>query len=279
MSSTPVRILLLACAAAAVLSSCKRREAEVPPAPPAASASAAVTPADAAAPMAYESKNQFAEVKLALPEAIKAQPDLHAQVYAAGVRDLRQFVEGSQADRTEAGGDEGQQPYTRSIEVTSAAETGKLFSLRRFASEYTGGAHGMTLYGAVLWDKALKRQLTAADLFRRGVDLGALDRALCEAVNVARKARGSTDVITLTSTEGWNCPKATALPFVLAAGNTPGKAGGLTFLIDPYLVDSYAAGPYEITLPQAAFRGLLNPAYADEFAGAPVKAGDVTLLN
>lgn len=278
MSSTPVRILLLACAAAAVLSGCKRREAEAPPAPPPATVPAA-TPAEAGAPMAYDSKNQFAEVKLVLPEAIKSQPDLHAQLYAAAVRDLRQFVEGAQADRTEAGGDEGQQPYSRSIEVTPAAETGKLFSLRRFASEYTGGAHGMTLYGAVMWDKALKRQLTAADLFRRGADLGALDRALCAAVNVARKGRGSTDVITLTSTEGWSCPKATALPFVLAAGNMPGKAGGLTFLIDPYLIDSYAAGPYEITLPQAAFRSLLAPAYADEFAGAPLKAGDVTPLN
>lgn len=276
MSSTPVRILLLACAAAAVLSGCKRREAEAPPAPPPATA-AATTPAEAGAPMAYESKNQFAEVKLALPEAIKAQPDLHAQLYAAGVRDLRTFVEGSQADRTEAGGDESQQPYTRSITITPAAETGKLVSLRRLTEEYTGGAHGNTLYSAVLWDKAIKRQLSFADLFRRGADLGALNRALCEAINVARKARGATDVITLgEATSGWACLAASEYPFVLAAGNTPGKAGGLTFLIEPYRVDAYANGAYEITLPQAAFRSLLAPAYADEFAGAPLKAGDVT---
>ena len=31
-----------------------------------------------------------------------------------------------------------------------------------------------------------------------------------------------------------------------------------------------------IAVPQSVFRSLLNPAYADEFAGAPVKAGDVT---
>lgn len=273
--SPAVRLTLLALAATAALSGCKRREAEAPPAPAPAAAPATMTPADAAAPMAYDSKNQFAEVKLALPEAIKTQPDLHARVYAEAVRDLRQFVEGAQADQTEAGGESGQ-PYTQSIDITAAAETGKLISLRRATEEYTGGAHGNTRYGAVLWDKALKRQLGAGDLFRAGADAVALNRALCEAVNVARKARGSTEVITLGGTNGWACPEAIKLPFVLAAGTTPGKAGGLTFLIDPYLVDAYAAGPYEITLPQSAFRALLNPAYADEFAGAPQKAGDVT---
>ena len=35
-------------------------------------------------------------------------------------------------------------------------------------------------------------------------------------------------------------------------------------------------GAYRIAVPQSVFRPLLNPAYADEFAGAPVKAGDVT---
>ena len=65
-------------------------------------------------------------------------------------------------------------------------------------------------------------------------------------------------------------------PFVLAPSTTTGKAGGLIFLIGPYQVGPYAEGGYEIVVPQTAFRRLLAPAYADEFAGNPVRTGDVS---
>ena len=74
----------------------------------------------------------------------------------------------------------------------------------------------------------------------------------------------------------WTCPKAVSTPFVLAPSTTPGKAGGVVFLIGAYQIGPYSDGPYRLAVPQAVFRSLLNPAYADEFAGAPVKAGDVT---
>jgi len=221
--------------------------------------------------MAYESKTPFAEVSLSLPVAIKTQPDLHARLYSTAVRDLRQFTEGAQADRTEAGGDEGMAPYDKSIQITPAAETGKLFSLIRTDSEYTGGAHPVSSFAAILWDKALKRDVAASELFVKG-DLGALDTALCAAINAAKRGRDpAAQTISLTS-DTFACPKASATPFVLATGTTPGKAGGLIFLIGPYLVGPYAEGTYEVTVPQSAFRGLIAPAYADEFSGEPKPA-------
>ena len=151
--STPFRLAVLSLAIAATLAGCNRDKA-AEPAPPTATAGtgAIVTPADAAAPMAFESKTAFAEVSLTLPVAIKGQPDLHARLYAAAVRDLREFSEGAQADRTEAGGDEGMGAYNKSIEITPGAETGKLFSLIRTDSEYTGGAHPNSSFAAILWD-------------------------------------------------------------------------------------------------------------------------------
>ncbi|MBU1347867.1 MAG: DUF3298 and DUF4163 domain-containing protein [Alphaproteobacteria bacterium] len=263
------RLALVCLAAAATLAACNRDRDQTQPAAPAPGAPAAVTPAEAAAPMAFESKTPFAEVSLTLPVAIKSQPDLHARLYAAGVRDLRQFTEGAQADRTEAGGDAGQPPYDKTIEVTPGAETGKLFSLIRTVSEYTGGAHPNASFSAILWDKALKREIAGPDLFTKGSDLSALDAALCAAVNAEKKKRDpAAQTISLTSAD-WNCPRAAATPFVLAPGVAPGKAGGLTFLIGPYMVGPYSEGSYEVTVPQAAFRTLLAPAYADEFAGAP----------
>jgi hypothetical protein len=268
-----MRALLPALALVLALSGCFRRdekEAEAPP--PAAAPAAPTTPAAAAAPLEYLSETPYARVKLELPQALRTHPDLHAPLYAEATADLRRFSEGAQADRTEAGGADALPLYEKTLALTPAAETGKLLSLQQVAREYTGGAHSNARFASVLWDKALKRRITAAELFRTGADTAALDAALCEAINTARRSR-STNPRPLGLADG-GCPRALGLPFILATGTVGGKAGGLTFLIDPYRVDAYAAGPYRITVPQSLFRTLLAPAYADEFAGEPVKAGD-----
>ena len=77
----------------------------------------------------------------------------------------------------------------------------------------------------------------------------------------------------------WTCPKASATPFILTPGSEPGKIGGITFLLDSYQIGPHSDGDYWIALPQSAFRTLLAPASADQFGGAPVKAGDVTPTN
>ncbi|WP_417232898.1 RsiV family protein [Brevundimonas sp.] len=269
---TALRALLLTAAVATALAGCNRREAEPDPAPvSAAEAPAEITPADAAAPMGFALTTEYAEVELVLPEAIKPQTDLHARLYAEEVRRLRQFVEGAQADRSEAGNDSAIGRYEKRITLTPAAETGKLVSFKREAFDYSGGAHPNTQTTGILWDKALKQMVTPAGLFRRGADLAALDQALCAAINTAKKARPYTTPVTLGARD-WACPRAAATPFVLTPGTVDGKAGGLTFLIGPYQVGPYSEGSYEITLPLTQFRTLLASAYADEFAGQPAAA-------
>lgn len=271
----PARLILLA-AAVATLAACNRpREEEQAPAA-AAPPAAAETQAEAAAPMAWDSKTPWAEVKLTLPVALRDQPDLHARLYADEVRKLRQFAEGSQAARTEAGSDNSLPTFEKTIDLTLAGETGKLFSLKRTDFEYAGGAHPNTVTSGVLWDKAMKRTISAGDLFRKGANLSVLDQALCSAVNTAKRARVPDSAVLTLDGKDWSCPRAMDTAFVLTPGTTPGKAGGLTFLIGPYQVGPYVEGGYEIAIPVAAFRSLLAVAYADEFAGAPVKAGDVT---
>ena len=252
------------------LSACNRdRAEEAAPATPATGPAAVVTPADAAAPMTFESKSPYAEVSLTLPVALRSQPDLHARLYAANVRDLRAFAEGAQADRTEAGGEEGLPPYDKTIEITPGTETAKLFSLMRTASEFTGGAHPNAVFSAILWDKALKREIAAADLFTKPADMAPLDEALCAAINAEKRRRDpAAQIVSLTGTGDWKCPRAAVTPFVLAAGTEPGKAGGLTFLVGPYVVGPYAEGSYEVSVAWSTFRTLVAPAYAGEFGGA-----------
>ena len=280
MELTPTRALLLAAAAVAVLAAgCQRRDADqTAREAPAATAEAPLeTPADAAAPLAYESDSEHAEVELTLPAAVARQPDLHARLYSEGVAQLRQFAEGARADRTEYGGDMALPAFSQSIEWAAGAETGKLFSLRRQVYEYTGGAHPNAAYGALIWDKALKRVVEPAQLFRRGADLSSLDQALCEAVNAAKRER-SPDArpVTLDSADSFACPRAIETPFVLAPSTTGGRAGGLLFLISPYTVGPWAEGGYEVVVPQTAFRALVAPAYADEFAGEPAATPDAS---
>lgn len=273
----PLRLLLLTAVAAAALSACNRdREPAKAPDAPAPGATAAVTPADAAAPMGFEDKTPYADIRLTLPEAIKPQTDLHARLYAEEVRKLRQFAEGAQGELTEAGAATDRPKYENTVTVTAAAETAKLFSLKRTAFDYSGGAHPNTLSSGVLWDKALKRQIGLADLFRRGADLTALDQALCSALNTAKRARVPAGPSITFDSKPFACPRAASTAFVLTPGTVPGKAAGLTFLIGPYQAGPYAEGGYEIAVPAAAFRSLLAPAYAGEFGGELVKAGDVT---
>ncbi|MFN4068773.1 MAG: DUF3298 domain-containing protein [Brevundimonas aurantiaca] len=266
--------LLLSVAVAATVAACQRREDKAETPPPAPITAAPVDPAAAGAPMSFDSETQYATVKLTLPDALKSKPDLHAPLYAAAVRDLRQFSEGAQADLSEAGG--GPNPYEKTIAFDPGAETGKLFSLVRTDFEYTGGAHPNTSFSAVLWDKAMKKRLGFADLFRPGADLSGLNKALCDAANAAKQARSPGSETATPDGKMWTCPKAVSTPFVLAPSTTPGKAGGVVFLIGAYQIGPYSDGPYRLAVPQSVFRSLLNPAYADEFAGAPVKAGDVT---
>lgn len=275
--STGARLLLISAALAVSLAGCNReRDPDVAPAATAPGSAAAVTPADAAAPMGFESKTPYANVSLTLPAAIKPQSDLHVSLYAEEVRRLRQFAEGAQGERTEAGNDADLPVYEKQITVSAAAETAKLLSLRRVDYDYSGGAHPNTLTTGILWDKALKRQVSIADLFRKNADLTALDQALCSAINTAKRARAPESASVSLDGKDWACPRARDTAFVLSPGTLTGKAGGLTFLIGPYQVGPYAEGAYEIAIPVTVFRSLLAVAYADEFAGQPTRTGDVT---
>lgn len=274
-----LRLSLILLALPLALAACNRDGEEAAPAEVATETGtpALETPAASPSNLTFADKTEHATVSLTLPEGIKAEPDLHARTYAEEVRGLRQFEEGALAARTEAEGDEGLPPYAQEVTLTVAGETPRLFSMRRVAYDYSGGAHPNTLTTGVVWDRSLKRVIGAPELFRKGADLTALDQALCTAVNAARRQRvPDARTITLGGRDGWSCPRAAETPFVLAPGDQAGKAGGLIFLINPYVVGPYAEGGYEIAIPQTAFRSMVATAYVGEFAGQPRRTGDVT---
>lgn len=267
--SRPLRLLVLTAAVTATLAACQRNEKKTTAEAPAATVEAA-----ASGPLSYESATPYAKVSLTLPEAVRTQPALYTALYRDEVAKLKEYAEGAQSDRTEAGARPDMPPYEKTILYGAPVETGRLFSAMRTDFDYSGGAHPNTVATALLWDKTEQRRIAAADLFAKGADATALERGLCAAVNTAKKARPGAQP--LNTGDMWSCPKLKDVAVILAPGGTAGKAGGLTFLLDAYAVGPYAEGPYYITLPASTFQGLLAPAYAAEFAGQPLKAGDVT---
>jgi len=257
--------LILAAVGLGLLASCDREGGDRAPVPPAAGdTSAAAAPAGAAAPFVYESTTPYAEVALELPQQLAGHPQLHASLYQALVRDLRTFNEGAQGEMTEGGAPTGGGIYNKTISVAPAAETPRLVSLVRQDYEFTGGAHGNTVSRGILWDKSTARQLPASALFRPDADLNQLNRTLCAGVNAAKRERGAGAEPVVPDGETWSCPIAAETPFVLAPG-TGGRAGGLTFLIGPYIVGPYVEGGYEVRVPTSAIAPLLDPAFADQF--------------
>ncbi|WP_313101607.1 DUF3298 domain-containing protein, partial [Brevundimonas sp.] len=233
--SRSARVLLVTVAVAASLAACQRNEQKAP------EASKAATAVAADGPLKYESATPYAKTSLTLPDAIKTQPELYASLYRQEVADLAKYAEGAQADRTEAGGESAMGPYEKTIVYGDPVQTGRLFSAMRTDFDYSGGAHPNTVATALLWDKTEKRRITPADLFAKGADTASLERALCDAVNTAKKARPSATPVKVGG-DTWSCPRLKDVAIVLAPGDAPGKAGGLTFLLDAYAVGPYVEG-------------------------------------
>jgi hypothetical protein len=272
MTAKRIVILSLMAAALALPAGCKPKDEAARKSAPVPIEAAKANPGGEAVPLSFKDKSAAAEVSLILPAALARQPDLHARIYSEGVASLRQFSEGAANERAELGEGEGpMQAYERQIEWSVGADTGKLLSVWSLQAEYTGGAHGNSSFNAMLWDKALKRVIAPSALFQAGVD-EAMDKALCEAL-IAEKKRRLEATYQPPSPDTWTCPKWRTLSFALSPSTTPGKAGGLTFLIPPYVAGAYAEGDYRITVPRTAFAGFLKPAYADEFAGDPNATG------
>lgn len=259
------RLTILAVAATVAACGPKPEEkaAEAPAAP------AAVQPAG---PLTYTAKTADAEVSLTLPEAVGAVPALYAKLFSEGRNELDSFAEGAKGELEElrATGDKPL-PYGRSLDYAVTAETPRLLSLVLNALESTGGAHPNTILTTTVWDKAAGKALTPADLFAPGADMSAADKALCDAIHAAKKARVDDPALT---GELKDCPKMKDAPLALAASTTPGKAGGVIAVFSPYALGAYAEGAYRVVTPLSAFQGVLSPAYAADFAGAPAPGQD-----
>ncbi|WP_294324490.1 DUF4163 domain-containing protein [uncultured Sphingomonas sp.] len=154
--------------------------------------------------------------------------------------------------------------YDASKEWQVVADTPRFLSLSMSVYGYTGGAHGSTGSGGLLWDKRAGKRLDPKAVF---VSVPALQAAVAkpwcawlqrERVRRLGSASSEDDIF-------GKCPDVKELTVLLGSSN--GKAFDRIGLIaDQYVAGSYAEGPYEYTLPVTpAVLRVVKPEYRAAF--------------
>jgi hypothetical protein len=220
-------------------------------------------------PLQYADNTAHAEVALALPEAVKALPELHAELYREELAALQAFQKTAASDRTGEGAEmlKDMPPFSDRITWRVTADTPDLLGLAREESFYSGGAHPNSKLSGMIVSKREKRAVPLTDLLQPS-GYSRLDQALCEAIKAAKRDRTGDETI---SGEFQGCPAARQSQATLAPSDQSGKAAGLLFLYGPYELGAYAEGSYEVVVPADAFADALRPEWREDFGGRPAR--------
>jgi hypothetical protein len=150
---------------------------------------------------------------------------------------------------------------------TVEGEAGPLLSLRGTWDSYTGGAHGMHGFEAILWNRGEGRDITVATMFVDGIQaLTDITKAFCPALNAERARRRGGQAIAADGAWQNACPDL-AGQVMLPARVERGRFTEICILLPPYEAGPYVEGSYEIAVPMTA--GLvaqLKPGYRGVFA-------------
>jgi len=151
----------------------------------------------------------------------------------------------------------------------------ELIAMSAAVSTYTGGAHGGIAYRTLLFDPRRNRRIGLGDIFtvgalehdllgHRPVGMGAVQSAFCRALNAeVRERRDATVQV--------ECPSVERIPLTMICGER-NRIETMRALVAPYLVGSWAEGPYEVDFPidammMAAIKRRFRPAFGVALEG------------
>ena len=273
----PLTMLTLPAAALLAISGCKpeatpsvqNRQTPAPPAHPDAPAAVAKPAAIVAParPQALQHKDDLYEFDYKWPAEAAAIPDLNNWFTANGRKIERETKQQARSDQAEAKKSNfPYNPYSYQEDFKTLADTPRMLVLLSDGYTYSGGAHGMPVNTAVLWDRQAQKRIATAAIIDvpRLVAVG--KRRFCAALDKARaEKRGAqgNDGMLPEFTQCVDMAKELILPF---------SKGGKTldtirFQIGPYDAGPYAEGNYVIDLPvDAVLMTAVKSPYRDAFA-------------
>ena len=267
MTAIQPHTILLLLTSAALLTGC----AEDPPTP--AEKAAAVVPG------APPQSTADAKAKTAPASNIKESNDLVEFTYAypreaAAIAELAAWLDNDRATkrdaliaaarRDKAAAEKARFPYrahSLSQSWQRVSNTPRFLSLSAEIQTYTGGAHGMTNFATLLWDRNRAKQVQPLDLFTSGEAFDAAIRnPFCAGIKRAKAAKGIVAGDASDDASG-GCPPASAQTVWL--GSSDGRHfDRMTIAIAPYEIGSFAEGSFKINVPVT---GALVGAVKDEF--------------
>ena len=145
-------------------------------------------------------------------------------------------------------------------------DTPRFLSLSSEVSTYTGGAHGMTAFATLLWDRNSGERRAPLDLFTSPAAFDAAIRDdFCAAIKRAKAAKGIAPPAAGEDSVFATCPPASAQTLWL--GSSDGRhLDRMTIAIAPYEIGAYAEGDYRINVPVTpALVRAVKPEYARDF--------------
>ena len=244
-------------------------KAEAPVAPAAPKAPPAAPPPSAKA-FKVEEKTELYTFSFAWPAEAAAIPGLAERFKAEMAKAKAELKRDASRDLDER--KEGGFPF-HAYELQRAYETAgqsdRLLSLESSVYSFTGGAHGSTGSGSLIWDRQSGKETSIPDLLSASQSwTGAVTQAFCILLNREREKRRGAPVEP-GSTFG-DCPKYGELTKVLRDTNGNGRFDHVGVIADQYVAGPYAEGAFDIPLPiTATMVERIKPEFHSSFEARP----------
>lgn len=271
MAATAGLLLLAGCGSDGDAPSATATEtaARRPAAAPATPAGIANLP-QKAAPIgrSHEEENELFDFEYAYPPVAAAIPRLKAVLDAKFGAARAELEKESKADKAEAEKvDYPYRPHSFASNWLVVTDIPRWLSLSAEIYEYAGGAHGMTLFDGLVWDKQENVAHKPIALFSSKAALSkALRTPFCAELDKQRAKRRGAPVDRNSGDQFDECIDPAESTLILGSSN------GRTFdrigvLVEPYAAGAYAEGTFELTLPVTdAVLAAVKPEYRDSFS-------------
>ncbi len=203
------------------------------------------------------------------PKEAVAIPALNRKLTAEMMRNRSDIIASAKSayDEAKSAGDHFPDVgYESSWTWRLAGESPRLLSLDGESYQFTGGAHGNPSAMALLWDRAVKREISVTQLFRTNAGFAKLRPAYCAGLQAERRKKRGGDGKLASLTEFDACPKLSDLVVEIIDENSNGRFDAVRFTADPYLAGPYVEGMYVVDLPATpALIDALKPQYRNSF--------------
>jgi hypothetical protein len=234
----------------------------------AATAPAAAKPAPPPKPFSVKETTPLLEFAYSYPAEAAAIPAI-AQQFQADLQKGKAEATG-EAREDKAGREKDGFPYmAHSLQTDwkTHANTPQFLALLSERYFYTGGAHGMTGYDSLLWDRGAGKAIPFTSVMVSPSQFaGAIHDRFCNALDAARAKKRGEPVVRSGQDDFTVC--VDPMKQALVPESKTGKAiDGITVVIGPYEAGPYAEGSYDIPLSvDGAMLKAIKPEYRSAFS-------------